>query len=393
MFRSCTSVLGLTLVVFLATSNATQGTLNPQVAPTAPAVDNQQQQALRQVQQQLLAQAQARQQQDQQRLAAAAPPATSLLQTTASQQATQKVAGCGGGGPCNGRQVDPPSGFAQEQAQLLAAMAEVTKDIDVQSAQVKEESQWLLSVGKILEEYATKVKRVKANVDALKGSIKKLNKRKDQIQNLMLQGQLKQRLDSARSDLANVNEALETVSSKHRDFKQSKGKLNKTIELISQQLKHLRGEGPAPKLPNGQQAPSFVPSGPSGVSPEQAEQLTSVLSANEPASASTVVAGVAANPDMPSALAQSTTDAAAAGPAGALSGLSDAPTTVSTGTAAADFKHIDDLIAQAQSHIAKNDARAAKLSSSPELDAKEEKVLEKLDAAEAKGESEKAAAK
>jgi len=135
---------------------------------------------------------------------------------------------------------------APPKSRLDSALDAVKEDIVSKVHQVDEEKQWVASVKKIIEHYQKKIGRVEKNIVQLRDDVKRLYKKKKQIENLKLQEALKTKLNDATQDLNTLQAALKHVKAKADEFSKTRDEIQGTINNINNQLGRLRGEPAAP---------------------------------------------------------------------------------------------------------------------------------------------------
>lgn len=126
--------------------------------------------------------------------------------------------------------------------QLQEAWKEIKVDIVAKSHQAQDEKKWVDQVKDIIDTYKGKMDRVVGNVGQLRKSIRDLYVKKRQIENLMLQKKLENKLQDASSDLGTLTKALAHVAGKADTFKANKKNVEDSIASIKMQLSKLRGE-------------------------------------------------------------------------------------------------------------------------------------------------------
>lgn len=134
-------------------------------------------------------------------------------------------------------------GYPIEQSRdskLQVALDAIKEDIITKSRQVTEETAWVTNVKKILAEYTTKLQRVENNIDGVKGDVKALYTKKKQIENLIQQKALQQRLRDAQDDLLTLQKALDHVKTKQNEFSSTKQTIESTMQNIHNQLAKLQ---------------------------------------------------------------------------------------------------------------------------------------------------------
>jgi len=139
-----------------------------------------------------------------------------------------------------------------EMGKLNLALEAVKEDILATNKQITDERKWVIAVAKIIASYNSKMKRVEAHIIALRKEMKKLYRKKKQIENLKLQKALEAKLKEARDELATLTHSLKHVESKKGELNKSGRDLKETIAGIQAQLAKLRGQQmrkpkPAPK--------------------------------------------------------------------------------------------------------------------------------------------------
>lgn len=125
--------------------------------------------------------------------------------------------------------------------QLQDALQNVKDQIVAKASQIKSEKKWVKEVTKIIETYVQKTRRVNANIRQLQKDVKGLFRKKKQIENLVLQRRLQQKLKIASKDLNTLESALKNVKNKEDAFTKSKHDISETIAAVQSELTKLRG--------------------------------------------------------------------------------------------------------------------------------------------------------
>jgi len=150
-----------------------------------------------------------------------------------------------------------------EMAKLNLALEAVKEDILATNKQITDERKWVIAVAKIIASYNDKMKRVEAHIVALRKEMKKLYRKKKQIENLKLQKALEAKLKEARDELATLTHSLKHVQSKQGELNKSGRDLRETIAGIQAQLAKLRGQQmrskPKPKKAKKAKKPKAAP--------------------------------------------------------------------------------------------------------------------------------------
>jgi len=132
---------------------------------------------------------------------------------------------------------------------LKGALQNVKDQIVAKAQQIKSEKHWVGEVTKIITSYVTKTRRVNANIRKLQAEVKDLFRKKKQIDNLIMQRKLEDKLKVANKDLQTLQGALHNVKKKQDAFQKSKRDIATTIGAIELELRKLKGKGK--KAPKG----------------------------------------------------------------------------------------------------------------------------------------------
>jgi hypothetical protein len=127
-------------------------------------------------------------------------------------------------------------------AKLKAALQNVKDNIVAKAQQIKSEKHWVGEVTKIITSYVTKTRRVNANIRKLQSEVKELFRKKKQIDNLIMQRKLEDKLKVANKDLQTLQGALHNVKKKQEVFQKSKRDIATTIGAIEAELHKLKGK-------------------------------------------------------------------------------------------------------------------------------------------------------
>lgn len=132
-------------------------------------------------------------------------------------------------------------GSDDKDKQLQDALQNVKDQIVAKASQIKSEKKWVKEVTKIIETYVQKTRRVNANIRSLQKDVKGLFRKKKQIENLVLQRRLQDKLKIASKDLNTLESALKNVKTKEDAFTKSKHDISETIAAVQEELSKLRG--------------------------------------------------------------------------------------------------------------------------------------------------------
>jgi len=129
-----------------------------------------------------------------------------------------------------------------KDTELQEALQSVKDNIVYKANLIKQEKRWVKAVTKIVEDYVKKARRVNAHIRHLAQEVKVLFRKKKQIENMIVQRKLTQKLVVAKKDLDTINSALRNVYKKQMAFNRSKIDIKQTIGAMTEELKKLRGE-------------------------------------------------------------------------------------------------------------------------------------------------------
>jgi len=135
--------------------------------------------------------------------------------------------------------------------ELADALQSVKDQMVFKANQIKQEKRWVKEVTKIIEAYVKKARRVNAHIRQMQQEIKVLFRKKKQIENMIVQRKLEQKLVVARRDLAIVDHALKNVKKKETAFHKSRTDIKQTIGAMADELHKLRGEEHAESAESG----------------------------------------------------------------------------------------------------------------------------------------------
>jgi chromosome segregation ATPase len=127
--------------------------------------------------------------------------------------------------------------------ELADALQNVKDQIVFKANEIKSEKRWVKEVTKIIEAYIKKTRRVNSNIRDLQKAVKVLFRKKKQIENMIVQRKLEQKLKVAGQDLDTIRQALTSVKKKQDAFNKSKKDISQTIGAMQAELAKLRGEG------------------------------------------------------------------------------------------------------------------------------------------------------
>lgn len=129
-----------------------------------------------------------------------------------------------------------------EGAKLVNALRQLNLDISAASQQVILEEKWIKEVTEVMATYMKKVANVKNSIKENKETIKAKLVKKRQVENIMLQKQLEQRLNEANEDLTTLNSAMQAVAKKQQSFASNEAEVKNFIKRASVQLDKLKGK-------------------------------------------------------------------------------------------------------------------------------------------------------
>ncbi len=112
------------------------------------------------------------------------------------------------------------------------ALDAVKQNILYTNKQINTERRWVIAVAKIITSYNTKMQRVEQHIISLRKEMKKLYRKKKQIENLKLQYRLKKKLKDAKTEHSTLSNSLSKISSKRKQLDASGEHLRSTIADI-----------------------------------------------------------------------------------------------------------------------------------------------------------------
>lgn len=131
---------------------------------------------------------------------------------------------------------------SDKDKQLKDALQTVKDEIVAKASQIKSEKKWVKEVTKIVQSYVGKTQRVNANIRTLQKDVKDLFRKKKQVENVMVQRRLAQKLAVANKDMSTLDSALQNVQKKEKAFSKSKEDIMHAINVMQDELKKLKGE-------------------------------------------------------------------------------------------------------------------------------------------------------
>lgn len=124
---------------------------------------------------------------------------------------------------------------------LKSAITQIKGDIMRKSSDLRSEAEWVAAVKQVMIQFETKVNKTKAAIADKKTKLKKLLKKKRQLENLLLQLKLEMKLTEARKDMSHLQTALRGVALKKDNFNTNKKQVQQTVDQIKNELKALNG--------------------------------------------------------------------------------------------------------------------------------------------------------
>ena len=125
--------------------------------------------------------------------------------------------------------------------ELEEALQTAKDQIVAKANSIKSEKKWVKEVTEIIEQYVKKTRRVNAHIREMQLEVKNLFRKKKQIENMILQRKLEQKLRVANADLNVLGDALTNVQKKKAAFEKSQHDIKNTIGSLTRELKVLRG--------------------------------------------------------------------------------------------------------------------------------------------------------
>lgn len=135
-----------------------------------------------------------------------------------------------------------------ETQNLILALQQLKNDITDRTNLLMDDKRWVDQVKLVLGEYEMKMRRVVDHMIMLRGQAQGLYKKKRQVENVLLQKKLSEKLQDASGDLTNVHAAMRAAEYKQNAFMQSRQAVVGSIAHIQQQLALLR-TSPSPQPP------------------------------------------------------------------------------------------------------------------------------------------------
>lgn len=130
---------------------------------------------------------------------------------------------------------------AKMMFELKTAITQIVGDIQRKIGDLRSEIDWVGAVKNVMLDFHTKVQMTKDAIKHKKKKLKKLLKKKRQLENLVLQLQLEEKMAEAKRDLSTLNTALRGVQEKKEGFLINHAEVNATVAAITDELKKLNG--------------------------------------------------------------------------------------------------------------------------------------------------------
>jgi len=143
-------------------------------------------------------------------------------------------------------QIRNPKVGPRKEDKLAMAFNAVNSEVMARVHEINTEQKWIKSVQSLITIYTKKHGQVSKNMKKVKKDIRSLLRKKKQIQNAIIQRELKTRVKMTSTDLTAVNRQLRRILKKAQQFKRHQTKLKKLLTRMKGQLSHLRGK-PAAK--------------------------------------------------------------------------------------------------------------------------------------------------
>lgn len=179
------------------------------------------------------------------RSSSSAASSTVVSQTSASEAEASAVemvdAYQGEDSGAASRDVHDTAEAAYEMFKLRAAIIQIKGDIMRKISDLRSSASWVAAVKIITNQFQMKVNNTRAAIHEKKHKLKKLLKKKRQLENLLLQLRLEAKLDEARTDMASLSSALHGVANKKSRFDKNRQQVQDTVQKIKQQLMILNG--------------------------------------------------------------------------------------------------------------------------------------------------------
>lgn len=130
---------------------------------------------------------------------------------------------------------------AKEMYKLRQGIIQIEGDIVRKMGDLQSSIQWDNAVKAVILDFKSKVAGVKQSIVTKKTKLKTMLKKKRQLENLLLQIELKQKLVEAKDDMANLKTALHGVSKKKSKFNSNMEEVEDVVKNLTEQLKTLNG--------------------------------------------------------------------------------------------------------------------------------------------------------
>lgn len=124
---------------------------------------------------------------------------------------------------------------------LKSAITQIKGDIMRKSSDLRSEADWVAAVKGVMIQFELKVNKTKAAITDKKTKLKRLLKKKRQLENLLLQIKLEMKLAEARKDMSHLTTALRGVALKKSNFNTNKKQVQQTVDQIKAEIKTLNG--------------------------------------------------------------------------------------------------------------------------------------------------------
>jgi len=159
------------------------------------------------------------------------PPAKSLPVTPAGAPKPSAIA----------PQLVTPGVVEDKWTQALTA---VNAEIMQRATEINSEKAWTKQVVNLIKEYSKKHKKVLMNMNAIRGQVKELLKKKKQVQNAMIQRELTKKIKKTNKHLRTIGGHISHLKKKQEEFREKQKKLQDITSDIKKQLRKLRGQKP-----------------------------------------------------------------------------------------------------------------------------------------------------
>jgi len=171
------------------------------------------------------------------------------------------------------------------EQQLFTELKDIKASLDAHTRGISNEENWIANVQEIMKTYSDKIKAVRDHIIDEHKLIKDLNKKKHQLRTLIKQRRIEAQIQAATDALKAVQDEIDQVDGKKKEFDQNKDVLSSKITQLQQDLQHMSPGGSSAGSSGGSTGASGASGAASGAAASGASSSAAAAPAAAPAPA------------------------------------------------------------------------------------------------------------